>query len=64
MSEELQLNDKARHKPSGVEGTVVARCIYRYDAPQVCIQRDGVNNDGLPWESMWFAEPNCELIER
>jgi hypothetical protein len=59
----LNLGDKGRHIVTGFEGIVTARASYLTGCDQVCLQPQGVKDDGQPHTSLWFDEPYVDLVE-
>jgi hypothetical protein len=43
-----------RDRLTGIEGPLLAYTIWHDRAPEVAIQRTGVDSDGAPWEPYWF----------
>ena len=63
MTERLELGDRAKHCITGFEGIVVGIVDYLQGCRQVCIQPQGLKEDGEPKASIYFDEPYVDLVE-
>lgn len=59
----IALGDKATAAITGFTGIVTARVDYLTGCSQLCIQPQGLDDKGQPFESRYFDEPYCDLVE-
>lgn len=59
----LNLGDSAKHVITGFQGIVTARVEYLTGCAQVCLQPQGVDDKGQPFESRFFDEPYVDLVQ-
>lgn len=57
----LKLGSTVKHKLTGLTGTVIARAEYLYNVPHLLIQ-PAVKPDGTILQSVWFWEPEMDLV--
>ena len=63
MATRIQLGDKATAVITGFTGIVVARVDYLTGCSQLCLQPQGLDEKGQPFESRYFDEPYVDLEE-
>lgn len=61
---EINLGDRVREKLSGVEGVVIGITHWITSCDHIGVKRQGVDQNGKPWELLWFDEPHIEVLER
>lgn len=48
---------------SGITGILTARTVYLHSTQRVCVQRQGVDNNGTPWGDMWLDGSRIVKVE-
>jgi hypothetical protein len=58
----FDLGDTVREKLSGIEGRCIGISFFDTGCNQIGIKRLGVDNDGKPFDLLWFDESTVDLI--
>ncbi len=58
----FSLGDRVRDKVTGFTGIAVAKTVYLYSVPKVCVEAESLSNDCQTVE-VWFAEARLDLAE-
>lgn len=60
----IALGDVGRAIITGFEGVVTAQVDYLTGCSQLCLQPQGLDEKGKPFESFYFDEPYVDLVSR
>lgn len=60
---EIRLGSKIKDPITGIEGIVVNRTTYLFDATSVGVERDGVDGDGKRHELAYFQEDRVAVLQ-
>ena len=63
MMGRVSIGDRVVERYSQIKGTVVAMTTWKYRTSEIAIMRDGVNNDGTPWDLFWCDIDRVAVIE-
>lgn len=63
MSYKYGFGVSVTHSITEIDGRVCGHRHLEHQEPELLLERRGVNHDGLPWESRWFYECECELSQ-
>lgn len=57
----IPLGARVREQYTGIEGVVISITSHLHGQNELCLCRDGVDENGGPWSLQWFPISRCEL---